>query len=92
MMHETKGTIARITAIPKEKLGDKLRKTALGIGIAALSIVAVAQWGAPWWAGLGGGLLGATIWSGELVLTPVKLLGAVLVDLYRKATGKNGAA
>jgi hypothetical protein len=89
-MHETKGTIASLRAIPREKLSDKIRKTVLGLGIVALSVGAAFLWGAPWWAGMAGTLLGATIWSGELVLSPIRLLGAVLVDLFRKATGKNG--
>ena len=87
----TKGTIAAMKAIPREKFAVKVRKTLLGIGIAVLSVVAAAKWGAPWWAWMGGCLLAATIWSGELILAPVKSLGEALVNLYRKATGKDGA-
>jgi len=86
-LHHTKGQIAALKDIPPEKLGTKVKKTVLGVGVTALSVVAVVKWQAPWWAGMGGGLLGATIWSGELVTAPFKLLGAAIVDLYKQYKG-----
>lgn len=86
-MTRTKTTLNAIKAIPREKLPGKLSKTVLGIGIAALSAIATTKWGAPWYVGWGGGILGGvTIW-GELVTTPVKLLGAVVVDLWKQVKG-----
>lgn len=90
-MEPTKGSFAHLKAItPPEKFAVKVRKTILGAGIALLSVVAAVKWGAPWWAGMGGCLLAATIWSGELVLGSVKSLGGALVDLFRRAKGTNG--
>lgn len=85
-MKQTKAFKA-IRAIPQEKLGVKVQKTFLGLGVVALSVVAVVKWGAPWWAGMGGALLGATIWSGELLTAPFKALGEVVADLYKRIKG-----
>lgn len=86
-MTETHRTLAGLKAIPKEKLADKIRKTVLGLFLAGLGIVATWKFSAPWWVAVGSGLLGATVWSGELVLSPVRLLGAVVVDLWRQVKG-----
>lgn len=86
-MTETQRTLSGLKAIPKEKLADKVRKTVLGVFLAGLGIVATWKLGAPWWVAVGSGLLGATVWSGELVLSPLKLLGAVVVDLWRQVKG-----
>lgn len=83
-MTHTQRTVNALKAIPKDRLADKLKKTALGVFIAALGIVCTAKFAAPWYVAVGGGLLGATIWSGELVVAPLKLLGAALVDLWKQ--------
>lgn len=86
-MTETHRTLSGLKAIPKEKLATKLKKTAVGVFLAALGIVATWRFGAPWYVAVGSGLLGATVWSGELVVAPLKLLGAALVDLWRQVKG-----
>ncbi len=86
-MTNTQRTVSALKAIPKEKLADKIRKTVAGVFLAGLGIVATWQFGAPWWVAVGSGLLGATVWSGELVVAPLKLLGAAVVDLWRQVKG-----
>jgi hypothetical protein len=83
-MTHTERTVSALKAIPKDRLADKIRKTALGVFIAALGITMTAKYAAPWYVAAGGGLLGATIWSGELVVAPIKLLGAALADIWRR--------
>ncbi len=70
-MTNTQRTVSALKAIPKEKLADKIRKTVAGVFLAGLGIVATWQFEAPWWVAVGSGLLGATVWSGELVVAPV---------------------
>lgn len=90
-MTKTQATIRALTSIPPEKLGTKIKKTVAGVFLAALGIAATKWFGAPWWVAVGSGLLGATVWSGEIVLTPFKLLGAVVVDLYKRLKGEGAA-
>lgn len=89
-MTKTNATLNAIRAIPPEKLGTKLKKTAVGVIVAGGSVAATKWLGAPWYIAVGGGLLGATIWSGEIVTAPLKLLGSVLADLYQKVKASNG--
>lgn len=86
-MTNTQRTVSALKAIPREKLADKVRKTVAGLFLAGLGIVATWKFGAPWWVAVGSGLLGATVWSGELVVAPLKLLGAAVVDLWQRAKG-----
>lgn len=82
-MTHTERTVSALKAIPRERLADKIKKTVLGAFVAALGIVLTTRYAAPWHVAVGGGLLGATIWSGELVLAPIKLLIAAVRDLLR---------
>lgn len=86
-MSKTEAQMRAFRAIPAEKFAVKVKRTVLGVGVAALGILLTAYAGAPWWVAAGGGLLGATIWSGEMVTGAVKLIGAVVVDLWVKAKG-----
>lgn len=90
----TGATITALRAIPPEKFAVKAKRTIIGVGFAGLGgwlirIGATRDEVSLWLVGGGAGLilLGATVWSGELVLLPVKLLGAVLIDLWQKAKG-----
>ena len=78
-----------LRAIPADRMRVKLQKTGIGIFLAATSILGTARWGAPWYVAAGGCLLAATMWSGELVLSPIRMLGAIVVDLVSKTKGKS---
>lgn len=77
-------TLADLKAIPREKLRAKLQRTALGCFVAALGIVSTWKFAAPWYVAVGGGMLGATFWSGELVTGALKLLGGTVIDLFKQ--------
>lgn len=81
-------TLAGLKAIPREKLRTKIQRTAMGAFLIVLGIVSTWQFGAPWYVAVGGGLLGATVWSSELVVSALKLLGGTVIDLFRQ---KNAA-
>ncbi len=80
-------SLGHLQRIPPDRFRRKLQKTAMGVFVAGISILATARWGAPWYAAAGGCLLAATIWSGEIVLAPLQMLAAVAADLLGKTKG-----
>lgn len=81
-------TMADLKAIPREKLRTKIQRTVMGGFLIVLGFVSTWKLGAPWYVAVGGGLLGATIWSSELVVSSLKLLGGTVIDLFKQ---KNAA-
>jgi hypothetical protein len=90
-LSRTHAVLAQVKAIPAERLGTKLRKTVAGVVIAGVSVLATHAYAAPWWVAVGGCIAGATVWSGELVLAPLKLLAAVVLDVVRRVPPSEGA-
>lgn len=77
-------TLADLKAIPAEKLKTKVQRTVMGLFLIALGIVSTWKFAAPWYVAVGGGLLGATVWSGELVVSSLKLLGGTVIELFKQ--------
>jgi hypothetical protein len=78
-------------AIPRERRAQKLLRTALGLGILGLAVLAgMANW--PWYAVLGIGGVGAHIASAELVEKAVRFAVAVLRDVLNAVRGKSGTS
>ena len=92
-MTKTK-TFEAIRAIPKEKLGDKIKKTVLGLGVFVLGayIVRAGATADPLslWAIAGGVavcFIGGVTVSGELFLAPVRAVGEMFTDFYKRIKG-----
>lgn len=83
----------RFTAIPPEKPGDKIKRTASGLVVIGLA-VAVNQFApaAPWYVPVGLAVVGANVISGELVSASFKTLADIAVKIIRAVLGKNGGA
>ena len=80
-----------LSAVPKDKFGVMVKKTVVGGGLVALGVMGMARFGFPWYAGLGCSVLGATVWSGQVVTGAVTmLLGPV--KAYRRAFKDGGDA
>ncbi len=64
----------RMDDVPAEKFGVMVQKTVVGIGFIALGVVGIARWSFPWWATVALCVLGATVWSGQLVTQSIRRL------------------
>lgn len=60
--------------VPKERWPSVVRRTVTGAVLVAAGCAGAAVWGFPWYAAVGLVLLGATIWSTQLVVGSLKAL------------------
>jgi O-antigen ligase len=73
--------ILGLEEVPRWKWRKMLHKTFVGALFVTLAAFGGGRWGWPWYAVLGAGVLGATVWAGQVVLSPFKLLTAALRDV-----------
>lgn len=64
----------KLERVPPEKFSVMLQRTVLGLLFIALGVVGLKLWAFPWYAGVGLSVLGATIWSGQVVTGALKAL------------------
>lgn len=64
----------KLDAVPAEKFSVMLQRTVLGLLFIVLGVVGLKLWAFPWYAGVGLSVLGATIWSTQVVTGAVKAL------------------
>lgn len=88
MLKHTTRTIARIQQIPTESLGGKIKKTVVGVGIVAFGLYGARGIGFPWYVTVALVILGATIWSSELMVFPFKLFASFLGDVLASLRGQ----
>jgi len=89
-LNKTQQIMAGLRDIPRERWSAKVQKTLTGLAISALGIVGLMHGWWEWPVGVSLALLGATVWSGEIVMAPLKILVALAIDLVRAI--KNGGA
>lgn len=79
----------KMDTLPAEKWPQVVKRTVLGIAFIAFGAVGAVQLEWPWYVAAGFCLLGATIWSTQLVVGALKAL-LEPVRAYRALAGKDG--
>lgn len=88
--HQTRVMRAvKMDAVPVEKWPTLVKRTVLGIAFIGFGAVGAVQLAWPWYVAAGFCLLGATIWSTQLVVGALKAL-LEPVRAYRALAGKDG--
>jgi hypothetical protein len=91
-MTHTKTTLTALKqGIPPEKFTVKLQRTVLGLVIAAGAAAGVAFRDWPWYVAVPLGLLGGTVWSGEIMVGAFKIVLAAFRDVWTTVKGGGGA-
>lgn len=79
----------RVEAVPEEKWPTMVKRTVLGLAFIAFGGVGAVQLAWPWYVAAGFTLMGATIWSTQLVVGALKAL-LEPVRAYKALAGKDG--
>lgn len=77
----------KLDAVPPEKFGVMLQRTVLGGLFVALGVLGLTRWAFPWYAGVALCVLGATIWSTQVVTGALKALIGPLKAIVGAAKG-----
>lgn len=73
----------RLNEVPPEKFSVMLQRTVLGLLFIVLGVLGLKLWAFPWYAGVGLAVLGATIWSTQVVTGALKALVGPLTQIAR---------
>lgn len=76
----------RLDAVPRERFGAMVKRTIIGTGLVALGVVGLAKYGLNQYLAVGLVLLGATVWSTQLVTNSLKALINPLKAIKRAAS------
>lgn len=93
-MTHVKTVTSDLKAIPRERLATKLKRTVLGVGFAGLGgFMVIRQIGGTpsltlVFVGIALCVLGATVWSTELMAAPIKIVVASVRDALNAVRGK----
>lgn len=79
----------RVHAVPEEKWPTMVKRTVLGLAFIAFGAVGAIELEWPWYVAAGFTLMGATIWSTQLVVGALKAL-LEPVRAYKALAGKDG--
>lgn len=77
----------RLEEVPPERFGVMLQRTLLGGLFIALGVLGMKLWAFPWYAGVALCVLGATIWSTQVVTGALKALIGPLKAIVGAAKG-----
>lgn len=78
----------RLEDVPPEKFGVMLQRTILGALFVALGVLGMKLWAFPWYAGTALCVLGATIWSTQVVTGALRALIGPLKAIVDAAKGR----
>lgn len=96
-LQHTKQITAQLSAIPKEKLSRKILKTVIGALFAALGFYLIYTEAkhppvsvTVLLIGIGLVMVGATVWAGEIVTAPLRIVLALVRDAFAAVKPSKG--